>query len=48
VLDASGEVDAERTAAARRRLAETEREIGLGPGQLHPVGAGLRLAAGAD
>lgn len=46
VLDESGEVDAAATAAARSRLARAEPRIGLGPGEVHPVGAKVRLSAG--
>ena len=47
VLDAAGAVDAARTRAARERLAGERPEIGLGPNQVHPVGAGVRLAPDA-
>lgn len=38
-----GGVDETGTAAARERLAAAEPELGLGPGQVHPVGSSVRL-----
>jgi N-methylhydantoinase B len=48
VVGEDGELDADRTVAERRRLAATGREIGLGPGQLHPVGSRVRLVTEAS
>jgi N-methylhydantoinase B len=45
VVGADGEVDSTATDAARARLAEARPEIGLGPGQVHPVGATVRLGS---
>jgi N-methylhydantoinase B len=45
VVGEDGEVDADATDAARARLAGAEPELGLGPGQVHPVGSRVRLAA---
>jgi hypothetical protein len=44
VLGDDGEVDSAATAAARERLASEQAEIGLGPGQRHPIGARVRLS----
>jgi len=44
VVGDGGAVDAERTRAARRRLAAAQPDLGLGPDQVHPVGASVRLA----
>ena len=43
LLDDDGALDEERTAAARRELAAREPNLGLGPNQVHPVGATARL-----
>ena len=43
VLDARGGVDEAATRAARERLARSEPDIGLGPGQVHPMGARVPL-----
>ena len=43
VVGDGGAVDAERTRAARERLAAAQPDLGLGPDQVHPVGASVRL-----
>jgi N-methylhydantoinase B len=43
VLDGNGDVDDEATAACRERLKVTPLDVGLGAGQVHPVGASVRL-----
>jgi N-methylhydantoinase B len=45
VLDADGAVDAAATAARREKLAAEPPRFGLGPGEVHPVGAAVNLAA---
>jgi N-methylhydantoinase B len=44
VLGDGGEVDLAATAAARASLAAEQPEIGLGPGQRHPMGTHVRLS----
>jgi N-methylhydantoinase B len=44
VIGESGNVDEIATRGLRAELAAAEPEIGLGPGQVHPVGARVRLA----
>jgi N-methylhydantoinase B len=44
VLGDGGEIDEAATAAAREDLAAGEVEIGLGPGQRHPLGTRVRLS----
>lgn len=43
VLRHDGGVDESATAARREQLARVEPEMGLGHGQVHPVGARVRL-----
>jgi hypothetical protein len=40
-------VDDARTRTARERLARERPEMGLGPDEVHPVGASVRLVPGA-
>jgi N-methylhydantoinase B len=47
VLDEAGDVDDARTRTARERLARERPEMGLGPDEVHPVGASVRLVPGA-
>jgi N-methylhydantoinase B len=44
VLDGNGDVDDEATVARREWLKVAPRDIGLGAGQVHPVGASVRLS----
>ena len=43
VVDDSGAVDETLTSRARERLAAAQPDLGLGPDQVHPVGASVRL-----
>jgi N-methylhydantoinase B len=47
VLAADGSVDLAATAARREELAAEEPRYGLGPGEVHPIGATLRLGGGS-
>lgn len=48
VLSADGNVDEDATAAARSELARRPPDLGLGPHQVHPIGACVRLEAGSE
>ncbi len=43
IVGDSGDLDEAATAARREELAAAEPDLGLGPGQVHPVGAAVRL-----
>jgi N-methylhydantoinase B len=43
VLDADGRIDEPATTARRDQLAGVKPDVGLGPGQVHPVGSRVRL-----
>jgi len=47
VLDEAGDVDEARTRAAREGLARERPQMGLGPDEVHPVGATVRLVPDA-
>jgi N-methylhydantoinase B len=47
VLDEAGDVDDARTRAAREGLARERPQMGLGPDEVHPVGAAVRLVPDA-
>jgi N-methylhydantoinase B len=47
VLGPDGAVDDDATRAGRERLAAAEPDVGLGPNQVHPIGARARLGPGA-